>query len=676
MGRRVSCLAPARRPVPTVRADAPAINVALGARGLVVSAMKTYIIVCASTALLTLATTAHANEDERNDTIVVTADRTGNGTAYDLVGGSVTMLDAQALEDRQTRNVSDILRDVPGLAVNRIAGLTQVRMRGTEGDHTLVLVDGIEVSDPYHGEFDFGTLIADDAARIEVLRGQQSALYGSDAIGGVIHYITGSGAEAPGLRLRAEAGSWNSINAGARLAGVSGNFDYALTGSLVSTDGTPDAIGGTRDLGRNSIAASFKTRWNFAPNSRLIAVGRYSWSDLDFNNSDYRTGSPTFGYTIDSPGSYIRSRALYGLLRAEVELLDGRWTHNVAAQFSDINRDGYDHDAPSYGDRGNRIKTSYDTALRFGSERVQHRVGFAIDLENERYRNTDPSGYAFTGTRSNSTVGLVGSYDLTVDDRLAIGGSVRFDDNQRFDNATTYRVQGSYRFNTGTRLRAAAGSGVKNPGFYALFGYVDGRYIGNPDLRPEKSRGWEVGVEQSLADNAILFGVTWFQSRLKGEIYTSYPAPDYIATPANRTTASTQRGVESFAAVRLDDAWRIDLSYSWLKARENGVEEVRRPRHIGSAAISWHAPANRASATLVVRHNGDQIDLAYTNPNFIPDRVVLDAFTTVNFNATLALSPTISLNGRVENMFNEHYTELFGFRSAGRSAFLGIKARL
>lgn len=638
--------------------------------------MKTCITICASTALLALSTAVHADEGERADNIVVTADRLGQGTAYDLVGGSVTLLDPKALSDRQTRNVSDILRDVPGLAVNRIAGLTQIRMRGTEGDHTLVLVDGIEVSDPYHGEFDFGTLIADDGARIEVLRGQQSALYGSDAIGGVIHYITGSGTETPGLRMRAEAGSWNSVNAGARIAGVSGNLDYAATTSLVSTDGTSDTIGGTRRLGRDSIAASFKTRWHIAPNAQLIAVGRYSWSDLDFNNSDYRRGSPTFGYTIDSPGSFVRSRAIYGLVRAELDLLDGRWTHNASAQFADINRDGYDYDAPSYGDRGNRVKASYDTALRFGSDKLQHRIGFAIDLEEERYRNTDPSGYAFNGTRGNSTVGLVGSYDLNLNDRLAIGGSLRFDDNQRFDSATTYRVQGSYRFDTGTRLRAAAGSGVKNPGFYALFGYVDGRYIGNPDLRPEKSRGWEVGIEQSLADGALLIGATWFQSRLKGEIYTSYPAPDFIATPANRATNSTQQGIESFAAIRLGEAWRIDLSYSWLKARENGVEEVRRPRHIGSAAVSWHAPGDRASATLVLRHNGDQIDLAYTNPNFIPDRVVLDAFTTVNFNATLALTPTVSVNGRIENMFDETYTELFGFRASGRAAFLGINARL
>src|SRR5690606_20374438 len=141
---------------------------------------------------------------------------------------------------RETRVVSDILRDVPGVAVNRtgaVGGLTQIRIRGTEGNHVLVFVDGIKASSPYQGEFDFGTLIADDAARIEVLRGQQSALYGSDAIGGVINYTTLSGREAPGIRLRAEGGSFGTYNGTARIAGTAGDtFDYALSGSFFHTD--------------------------------------------------------------------------------------------------------------------------------------------------------------------------------------------------------------------------------------------------------------------------------------------------------------------------------------------------------------------------------------------------------------------------------------------------------
>ncbi|HZV58411.1 MAG TPA: TonB-dependent receptor plug domain-containing protein, partial [Sphingobium sp.] len=157
------------------------------------------------------------------EAIVVTAALSGRGIERDLIGSSITLIDAQDMADRETRIVSDILRDVPGIAVSRagaVGGQTQIRIRGSEANHVLVFVDGIKVSDPYQGEFDFATLIADDAARIEVLRGQQSALYGSDAIGGVVSYITLSGREAPGVRLRGEGGSFDTFNGAARLAGA------------------------------------------------------------------------------------------------------------------------------------------------------------------------------------------------------------------------------------------------------------------------------------------------------------------------------------------------------------------------------------------------------------------------------------------------------------------------
>ena len=140
-------------------------------------------------------------------------------------------------------------RLIETLRISRVAGQTQVRLRGSEANHVLVLVDGIEVSDPYSGEFDFGTLPADATARIEIVRGQQSAIYGSDAIGGAIQYVTLSGREAPGYRARIEAGSFGTYNGALRAAGVAGELDYALSGTLNTTDGTSNARGGGRDLG-------------------------------------------------------------------------------------------------------------------------------------------------------------------------------------------------------------------------------------------------------------------------------------------------------------------------------------------------------------------------------------------------------------------------------------------
>ncbi|MFN9497291.1 MAG: TonB-dependent receptor domain-containing protein, partial [Erythrobacteraceae bacterium] len=225
-----------------------------------------------------------------------------------------------------------------------------------------------------------------------------------------------------------------------------------------------------------------------------------------------------------------------------------------------------------------------------------------------------------------------------------------------------------------TRLRAAAGSGVKNPGFFELFGFVDGRFIGNDALRPEKSTGWEAGVDQDLGTSARL-SVTYFDSELEGEIFTTFPPPNFIATPANRTTVSEQRGVEVALSARFAEQWSLDVAYSYLDAEEDGVEEVRRPKHIASAALIWTAPDDAASATLVVRHNGATPDVAFTDPSFVPVRVTLDDYTLVNFNARVTISEAISGFARVENLLGEGYEQVFSFVSPGRSTTIGIEAR-
>ena len=218
------------------------------------------------------------------DPLVVTASRSGDATPADLLGASVTVIDDAALQQRQTVVVSDVLRDVPGVAVSRtgaVGGLTQVRIRGAEGNHTLVLIDGIKASDPFDDEYDFGTIIADPDARIEVLRGQQSALYGSDAIGGVISYTTLTGKEAPGIRLNAEGGSMGTFSGGARVAGVTGDLDYALSASGLHTDGYPVAPGGNRNVGSDSAGLSAKLIWSPMDNLHITGVARYSYTDAD-----------------------------------------------------------------------------------------------------------------------------------------------------------------------------------------------------------------------------------------------------------------------------------------------------------------------------------------------------------------------------------------------------------
>lgn len=629
--------------------------------------------------LLTLLATAAPVLADDADTIIVTAGRSGDGVLVDQLGASVTVLDAQAFDTRQTRQVSDILRDVPGIAVNRaggVGGLTQVRLRGTEANHVLVLIDGIEVSDPYQGEFDFTTLIADEAAKIEVLRGQQSSLYGSDAIGGVIQYLTLTGAEQPGYSARLEGGSFGTISGGARAAGVSGALDYVLTSSAYHSDGTSNAIGGTRDLGSDQVGASGKLSWSPTETFKLTGVLRYSWTEADFNNTDNDSASPLFGRIVDTPGAYYTARSFFGLVRAELTSLEGRWTNALTGQFADSKRSNYSSFGLDFGDHGTRYKGSFESALRFDSDRVKQRVTAAVDVEREEFRNTTPFDYAFQGKRHTDNVGVVGIYDLVLDDRLALGGSFRHDFNTRFADATTFRLQGSYRLDTGTRVRAAYGTGIKNPGYFELYGFSDGRYIGNPNLKPEKSKGWEAGIEQAFANGKATIGATYFRSRLTDEIFTTYPAPDYVATPDNRETLSRQRGVEVFASARPIPQLRFDLAYTHLRAREDGTVEVRRPNDIGSANVTVFGKDERWSATLTARYNGEQRDVAFTDPSFAPVNVRLADYVLVNLAASVRVGERFELFGRVENLLDEDYQEVFSYASPGRGVYGGVRVKL
>ena len=608
--------------------------------------------------------------DTKRTDIIVSATRSGDVLLPENYTGSVTVLTDYTLDQRQTRDIADVLRDVPGVAVAGVPGQTQIRLRGSEANHVLVLVDGIEVSDPFAGEFDIGTLQAEVGARIEVLRGAQSALYGSDAIGGVVAYESASGRAVPGLAARVEGGTQATVNGTLRYGAFGDMWDAALSATVVSTGGQPNARGGVRDIGRDSYTLSGKGSVELTNDLTLRAAARFIRTEGQFNDTDFDFTSPTFGLVIDTPGTGYVNEAVYALVGARAEALEGRWTHDLSVQRAEIDRKTFGLFGPTSGSEGDRVKASYVTVLRLDKA---HNLTFAADWERERFRNADPSGFAFAGRRAIETVGLVGEYRYAGKD-FDLTAALRHDVNDKFRDATTFRVGAGYRLTDTTRLRAAAGSGVKNPGFFELYGFVDGRFIGNDALRPEKSTGWEVGVDQDVGDGARL-SVTYFDSELDGEIFTTFPAPTFIATPANRVTESQQRGVEVSLTARLAKQWSFDAAYSYLDAAEDGVEEVRRPDHIASAALTWSAPGDAASATLVVRHNGATPDVAFTDPSFVPVRVRLDDYTLVNFNARLRLAEGFSGFARVDNLLDEDYEQVFSFVSPGRSAVVGVEAR-
>jgi vitamin B12 transporter len=631
--------------------------------------IRNYICGASLTALVFAApAAAFAAEDTAEPTtvgdLVVTATLDASGVRRDLVGGSISVITADDLEQRGTRLVSDVLRDVPGVAVSRsgCAGcLTQIRLRGAEANHTLVLIDGINLANPVGREADLSSLLSEDGGRLEVLRGQQSALYGSEAIGGVIQYFTPDGRTSPGLRLRAEYGSFNTFNGTAQAGGVSGPLDYVMTLSGIDTEGTTNTRLGSRDLDYWNYTLSAKAHYAVSENVRLTVVGRASK-----NRSEFNSNTNAAGVLQDSPPDFGRARNLVGRVELQAATLGERWTHNLSVEGTDAKSASFSGSA--FESRGDRVKGAYVTAITFGDEHIRHKLSASVDYRHEAFRQTfDPVRHTL------NTTGVVGVYELILDNNTAFSASLRNDSNNRFEDFTSYRVQATHAFPTGTRVRAAAGTGIQYPNQFELFGF-SGTFRANPNLSPEKSEGWEAGIEQKLGDGRGLIGATYFDSRLTDKISsTGFP----ISTPVNLTGKAHQKGVETFAEINLANGFAIDAAYTYLDSTDGvpAARTLRRARNIASLNVNWTSADDVTRVNLNIRHNGRQKDNAFLFTAPFVQPVVLSAFTVVNVNAEWKLNEAVTLYGRADNLFDETYEEVFSYVSPGRAVTFGIKAR-
>ena len=615
-----------------------------------------------------------AADDELLPQIVVSATRASGGVPRAQLDASVTVLEATDLRDRQVRFVADVLRDMPGVSVSQsgpAGSVTQLRLRGSESNHTLVLIDGMQASDPYYGEFDFGTLMADSLARIEVLRGQQSALYGSDAIGGVIQYLTLSGREAPGWSGRIETGSFGTVGAATRLAGVANALDYAVSAGSYNSAGSPSARQGSRDLGVNNNNVSVRLQWDGSEAWRLRALMRYARSKVDFNQQDFDYTSPTYGYVIDT-ADRSDTRSLQGLLALETQGLQGRWQQSLTVQALQAQRDSYALGEHDTGSRGARLKASSVSSLSWGLPQFAQQWVLAIDAQREQFQNTSPFADALQGAVHHlDNLGVVGQYTLRLGEAASFAASLRHDDNQQFASATTYRLQAGASLPAGVRLHVAAGSGIKNPTPTELFGYDPHTFVGNSALKPEQSRGWELGVEQLAWNQRLRLGLTWAQSVLHDEIYTVY-SPSFVASAANRQSLSRQQVLEFALTAHLAGGWQVDAAYTWLDAREQQIQEVRRPPHIGSVSVVWNAPEERGGVYAGLRYNGSTDDYNFTASG--PSTIRLSAYSLMQAGARWRIANAVAAHARIENLLNQRYEDVYTYRMPGRAFYVGLSS--
>lgn len=615
--------------------------------------------------------------------ITVTASREPVPAA--LAGTALTIIDRPTITALSLPLVKDYLTLSPSVSVSQSGPLgaqTQVRIRGAEANHTLTFIDGIDVTDPASsGEFRYETLLAAGVERIEVLRGPQSALWGSQALGGVITITTrddsGVYGEAEGGSLgtfRAGAGGGVALNSSTQLSGslsalTSNGYDLANAGkNIADTGGTIADTGGDKD-GYDNITAHVKLR--SAPSARtdVLLVARYTTSNSQFDGFDYDAGVP------QDEAFATRSKQLALRAEAGIALLDGRWTQRVSGFFTDTTNSNRTAGAFTNRSDGGRYTLRYQTSLTIDTGSARHRVTAALEHDRERFDSVDADTLAFSNqSRSRLQTSVVGEYRLDIGDWLGGGVAVRHDWNNRFADTTTVRATAAVRPGAGFTLHGAYATGVADPTFFDLFGFFPGFFVGNPNLSPERSRNWEVGAGWSNA--ALGLDVTWYDATLDNEIVSTFDSKTFLSGVANASGRSRRKGLEVTASTTPVTGLRFAASYALLDANEQRVaaglalREVRRPRHSGSLTAAYTGTAFDLAASAAITGARDDIDFA----RFV--RVRLAPYTLVTLSGAWHVTPKLDLTGRIENALDSRYQDVFAYHTPGLTAHAGVRVRL
>ncbi|MBC7504584.1 MAG: TonB-dependent receptor, partial [Sandarakinorhabdus sp.] len=437
-----------------------------------------------------------------DDSIVVTANRAPQPLSR--VGQSITVLDSAEIGRRQTATVTELLRTVPGVTIARnggIGGTTGVFIRGADSDQTVALIDGVKINDPAApgGGFNFGNLLTGNIDRIEVLRGPQSVLWGSQAIGGVVNMITRAPTDKLEANLRSEYGYRGTAQVVGNVSGKAGPLSASAGAGYFRTDGISafsEARGGTERDGYENFGANAKLNLALTDAISIDARGWYADGTADIDG--FAPPNFAFGDTLET----TKTREIVGYTGLNAAFFDGRFRNRLGFALTRIRRRNDDGSFATFAGDGRNERFEYQGifALRDGWQATA-----GVERETSRYTTS-----SFGGAQQHARAridSVYGQLVATPAPGFTVTGGVRHDDHDRFGGATTFGGSGVWTpGDTGTVLRASYAEGFKAPSLYQL----QGDY-GNQLLRPETSKGWDAGITQQLLNGAFTASATWFQ---------------------------------------------------------------------------------------------------------------------------------------------------------------------
>jgi vitamin B12 transporter len=600
--------------------------------------------------------------------VVVTASRSARPLAQ--VGEAVSVLATPEIERLQSNNVLDLLRTLPGVAITRTGGIgtaSSVFIRGAESDQTVALIDGVKLNDPSTpgGGFNFGNLLTGNIARIELVRGSQSVIWGSQAIGGVVNLITRAPTEELAVNARAEGGWRDTYQAVANVSGRVGPVAASLGGGWFKSDGLSAFVAGRERDGYENVGLNGKLLVDLTDTVAIDLRGYFSDGEAEVDGFP----APLFAFA-DTP-ERSRTRELVGYAGVNAAFLDGRFRNRAAITYTDTDRRSVN---PS-----STPNVTFDGAGR--NERLEYQgiftaspafeAVFGAERETSRFRTS-----SFGGPVQRARVRL-DSFYLQLSgapvEGLRLTGGIRHDDHQSFGGTTSLAANAAWSLNGGsTVFRASYGEGFKAPSLFQLFSD-----FGNQALQPERARSYDLGATQRLLGGAIELAATWFRRDVRNQIdfVSCFQNPSPICTGRPSGTYDNIRrarasGIEATLGLNPTEALGLRVSYSYVDAenRDTGLALARRPKSSLSALADYRWPVGLATgATLTMI--GDSFDNAANTRR-------LDGYALVDLRASYPLGRGLELYGRVENLFDARYETVFRYGTPGRAAYAGVRLAL